>query len=241
MPYTAKQVCEILNISRDQLNYARRAKGLVSPRVKENKRLEFSDQDIAALRATVAAKTKPVGALLLLSVETAHTESVAKRLARMQRVVWSAVAYGPTSIMVLTEQPSFEVLTSSIVDIHSIGHITRLVSHPIFPDFYYGNPPEQSPGSRFACVLLRVEYSGVLTHVLEQIREIKEVRRCGLIVGEWDIFLEFRYENETQLKDFLMKEVLRMRYIVDTLTMIALPDYSYPGDLYVDSKEGTTR
>jgi DNA-binding Lrp family transcriptional regulator len=200
--HTIAEASKLLGATRDQIHYLIKTE-FVKPH-REGKRFLLSDEDIVKIHDHLQEKNKPWGAIIMMEVPGAQTKTAVHQLKdQIPQVVWSAGAWGDSSVVVFLEAPRLESLTSIPFDVGSkLGYINYMRTCLIPADLYRvkETPPEND---RLAVVLINVENPPRnVPRVVEDLGDIPEVKRYGAIFGQWDVFAEIRYKDADDLYVF---------------------------------------
>jgi DNA-binding Lrp family transcriptional regulator len=217
--HTIAETAKALGVTRDQIHYLIKTK-FVTPH-QEGKRFLLSNEDVVKIRDHVKEKTKPWGAIILMEVPGAQTKTAVHALKdQIPQVVWSAGAWGDSSVVVFLEAPRLESLTSIPFEVgKQLGNITYLRTCLIPADHYH---VKETPlgNERLAVVLINVENPPRnAPRVVEDLGDIPEVRRYGALFGQWDVFAEVRYKDADDLYTIVMDTISDFKAVTKTTTI----------------------
>jgi DNA-binding Lrp family transcriptional regulator len=215
---TIGDTAKVLGVSRDQIHYLIKTK-FIQPH-QEGKGYLLSDEEVEKIRNRVKEKTKPWGAIILMEVHGNHTGTAVHALKdKIPQVVWSAGAWGESSVVVFLEAPRIESLTSIPFDLGKQGYINYMRTLLIPADHYYVKDT-LAENDRLAIVLINVENPPRnVRRVVEDLGDIPEVKRYGAIFGQWDCFAEVRYKDADDLFVIVMEKIWGFKTVTKTTTI----------------------
>ena len=67
----------------------------------------------------------------------------------------------------------------------------------------------------------------MLPYAFQQLITVPGVKRCGGIIGAWDLFAEVRYFDEGHLAKLIMEDIQSIRAITRTTTFVTISSCRY--------------
>ena len=82
----------------------------------------------------------------------------------------------------------------------------------------------------YAYILGKLE-TGTENHVLNSLKDIKEMKKASLTYGVYDLCIEGQFKTMEELNDFLLNQLRKIKGIKETVTLIASKTvFSQPGE-----------